>query len=146
MVKPVPTVPVQKFRVYAQDLVKKTKVRQVNWRAKLTHSDVPETTYEVLLPQSRIVLRYVIPRASPDYIALEFHNSDDLIVDSWSVDEPDEDDPTTDEIAPDWRLLRELFMEVHRQATGWDQVLSDVEKALATQGTIGQPPAPSSRK
>jgi hypothetical protein len=92
------------------------------------------------------VLRYVIPRADADYISLEFHNPDDLIVDSWSVSEPDDNDPTADELVPDWQLLRELFMEVHRQATGWDQVLSDVEKALATQGPIGQPPAPSSRK
>lgn len=140
MVKPVPTIPADKFRGYARELLTKTKARQVNWNPKPIVSDRSETGYEVVLPQSRIVLRYTIPRAEPDFVTLEFRNSDGLVVDSWSVAEPDENDPNLDEVeSSDWRLLHGLFMEVHRQATGWDKVLSDVEKALAAQGSIGAP-------
>jgi hypothetical protein len=67
-----------------------------------------------------------------------------ITVDSWSVDEPNfdpEHGESIEEADPtgDWRLLQGLFAEVHRQATGWDKVVSDVEKALAAKGPIGKP-------
>lgn len=66
-------------------------------------------------------------------------------VGSWAVEEPEWDHIDHEEEAvkvPDWKLLSELFERVHRHATGWDKVLSDVEKALASQGPIGKPSAP----
>lgn len=76
-----------------------------------------------------------MPRAEPDFISLQMQNSTGTTVDSWSVDDPESNDDA------DWRLLRELFMQVHLVVTGWDSVLSDVEKALASNDPIGTKPA-----
>ncbi|MBY0458928.1 MAG: hypothetical protein K2V38_16440 [Gemmataceae bacterium] len=105
-----------------------------------------ETSYETVLPQSRIVVTYTIPRATADYITLELQNASGVTVDSWALDEPDWGDPQNPlppEAADpdgDWQRLAALFREVHRRVTGWDKVLSDVEKALASPGPIGLPP------
>jgi hypothetical protein len=84
-----------------------------------------------------------VPRAEPDIITLQLQNAEGLTVDSWSVEEPnwgDPEDPNDpDEVDPDgdWRLLYGLFSEVHKYVTGWDKVVSDVEKALTGSGPIG---------
>jgi len=39
---------------------------------------------------------------------------------------------------PNWPLLECLYMEIHRQVTGWDKVLGEVRSALEESGTIGQ--------
>ena len=136
MVQAVSTIPVEKFRAIARTLLEKTKAKQVNWvRSRKSNPDPPATTYEVVLPQSRLVLTYGMPRAEPDFISLQMQNSTGTTVDSWSVDDPESNDDA------DWRLLRELFMQVHLVVTGWDSVLSDVEKALASNDPIGTKPA-----
>ena len=89
------------------------------------------------LPNSRLVLIYGHPRAEPDFISLQLQNATGTPVDSWTVDDPESGED------PDWRLLRELFNAVHLVVTGWDTVLDDVEKALASPGPIGKlPPQP----
>jgi hypothetical protein len=143
MVNSVPTMQAEQLRRIAQSLLAKTKAGQANWGRKVTHSDVPETSYELVLPQSRIVLTYTRPRARPDVVKLQFANADGATVDSWVVEEPDYDPEheSIEQADPDgsWRLLSELFSEVHRTVTGWDKVIHDVETALASQGPIGQP-------
>jgi hypothetical protein len=37
----------------------------------------------------------------------------------------------------DWELLQGLYAEALRAATRWDEVLSDVERAIAKPGRIG---------
>jgi hypothetical protein len=149
MVKPPPpATPVEKLRNFARGLLNRTKARQVNWIPLQTRGRPPETPYELILPESRITLGYTIPAADPDFITLRLQNADGVTVDEWRVEEPDYDPETEslDQADPDgdWRLLTELFGEVHRQATGYDRVLSDVEKALAALGTIGKPAGPES--
>jgi hypothetical protein len=146
MVKPVPTIPLEQFRRIAKDLLAKTRAGKVHWASKTTRTDFPEVSYEVVLPESRIVMNYGIPRAAPDFVSLNLINPDGIIVDSWAVDEPDYD-PEHEPIEHadpegDWRLLHGLFSEIHKQATGWDKVLSDVEKALASDEPIGKPTRP----
>ncbi|MBA4067358.1 MAG: hypothetical protein C0501_27340 [Isosphaera sp.] len=144
MVKSVPSIPVETFRGIARNLLAKTKAGQVNWVRTQAHGQTPETSYRVFLPQSRVTLSYGVPAARLDYVSLQLQNADGLLVESWVVNDPVED-PEHDEIERvdpdgDWRLLSELFREVHRRVTGWDKVLSDVEKALASTGPIGAPP------
>jgi len=113
----------------------------VNWLRSQAKSEPTETSYFVILPESRVVLTYGIPRADLDYISLRIQNEKGETIDSWTVSQPDYDPEheSLDTADPDgdWRLLNGLFAEVHKQATGWDKVLSDIEKALAAPGVIG---------
>jgi hypothetical protein len=148
MVKAAPAIPTPKFREIVRNLLAKTTAREVNWVRKPLKSDIPVTAYEVILPESKILLTYSIPRAEPNVITLLLQNPDGVTVDSWAIDEPDYD-PYVDRIEQvdpegDWQLLSSLFAEVHRAITGWDKVLRDVENALASPGPIGaKPPIPS---
>lgn len=116
----------------------------MNWVRKQNPAQPRDTTYEVVLPQSRIALTYGVPRAEPDFLTLQLQNTDGVTVDSWSVDEPDYDPERENAIAADpdgnWTILYKLFSEVHRRATGWDKVVTDIQKALASQGAIGGMP------
>ena len=145
MTRSVPTIPLKTFREIGRNLLAKTKAGEVNWSRNTTTGVNPhDTTYEVVLPESRIVLVYGVPRAAPDTISLQLQNLDGLVVDSWTVDEPDwgtPEGPEDLEVAdPDgnWRLLYSLFSEVHRRMTKWDKVVVDVEKALTSRGIIGE--------
>lgn len=143
MVRTIPAVPLEKVRGIAKDLLSRTKAGQANWVRKETSSDVPQTRYELVLPSSRVAVTYTIPRARPDVVSLQFINPSGITIDSWAVEEPDYD-PEHEPIEQadpdgDWRLLSGLFSEVHRHVTGWDKVISDIEKALASQGPIGKP-------
>lgn len=149
MVKPIPTAtPANKLRDYARELYGRTKARRVHWIALPQRGRPPETPYELVLPESRVVLSYWVPAATADFITLRLQNADGVTVDEWRVEEPDYDPDegqTLEQADPDgdWRLLNDLFGEVHREATGYDRVLSDVELALKALGTIGKP-APES--
>ncbi len=144
MVRSVPTVPLARFRKMVRDLLEKTKAGQVNWIRNPAKSQIPETSYAVILLQSRIVLTYTIPRAAPDCISLELQNEEGVAVDSWVLEEPDFDPEHEDLDAADpdgdWRLLYGLFSEVHRRMTGWDKVVSEVEKAISESSPIGNRP------
>jgi hypothetical protein len=98
-------------------------------------SEIPEKSYVVILTQARIVVRYVVPRVEADFVDLQLQNSDGLIVDSWTIEEPvyDSEHQPPEQVDLDgyWRLLHNLYVEVHRYVTGWDKVVNDVEKALA---------------
>ena len=96
------------------------------------------TTYEVVLAGSRIVLSHVIPLSQPDRISLQLLNANGVTVDSWTITDPEVDDQDAD---PDgnWKLLSELYSEVHRFVTGWDKVTDDIQKALKSSGVIGEP-------
>lgn len=143
MTRSVPTMPLEKFRAICRNLLAKTKARQVNWIRNQAKTDPPETGYFVLLPESRVMIAYGLPLADVDYVSLRLQNAKGETLDSWTVEEPDFDSEhdSIDTADPDgnWRLLSGLFKEVHLAATGWDKVLSDVEKALASPGPIGQP-------
>jgi hypothetical protein len=107
----------------------------------------PEHPYHLILPDSRVTLTYTIPYADADFITLRLLNADGVPVDEWRVEEPDYDPDageTLERADPDgdWRLMTELFGEVHRQATGYDRVVSDIEKALGEIGVIGKPVKP----
>lgn len=116
-----------------------------------TSSEYPETAYQVVLSQGRLVLSYGIPYAALDYVALHIRNTQGTVVESWKVNEPDDEDYDQNgnyrdsQGYEDWKLLSGLFHEVHRRATGWDRVLSEIEKALAGQGVIGERPTNPSK-
>lgn len=102
-----------------------------------------ETNYQLVLPHSRVSLTYTVPRAAADTISLQLENPDGVAVDTWAMEEPDWGDPENprerDEVDPegDWDLLYGLFEVVHRRVTGWDEVVNDIEQALAGPGPIG---------
>jgi hypothetical protein len=122
-----------KLKTLARGLLDKTKAGQVNW----IQDREDDKSYKVILPQSRITLRYTVPRVEPDFITLAFYNADGVIVGALKAEEPE-----PDESNPDWELLNSLFTEVHRSAAGWDKVVTEIEKALASPGPIGTlPPA-----
>lgn len=120
----------------------------MNWVPAPSRSEPPEYVYQLALPESRVLLTYTTPIIEADFITLRLLNADGVTVDEWRVEEPDYDPDigeTLEQADPDgdWRLMKGLFGEVHRQATGYDRVISDVEKALASLGVIGLPaPAP----
>jgi hypothetical protein len=119
----------------------------------------PDVSYEVVLPESRLILTYKSPRAEPDVISLQLQDLTGAVIGAFAADEPDDSPrgllsgaltvtgtvtgsaliPPEPQAVNDWKLLQELFSEVHLSATGWDRVVKDVEKALASQGPIGKP-------
>jgi hypothetical protein len=152
MVNSAPTIQAEQLRRIVEHLLAKTKAGQAHWSRKATDGEIPETSYELVLPQSRIVITYTRPRARPDFVNLQFINPDGILVDAWKVEEPDYD-PDVEPIEqadPDgsWRLVSNLFFEIHRTVTGWDKVIRDVEAALASPGPIGRlaNPETTSRK
>ena len=139
--------PVARLRQMARELLDKTRARQVNWVPAPNRNEPPEFPYRLILPDSRVTLTYTRTRASEDFITLRFQNADGVTVDEWRVEEPEyypDVGQTLEQADPDgdWRLMKELFGEVHREATGYDRVISDVEKALASLGVIGKPATP----
>jgi hypothetical protein len=111
-----------------------------------------ETRYQLVLPKSRVVLTYGVPRAYPDFVTVQFLNPDGVVVDSWTVEEPDwggEDDPKPPSVAdPDgnWEAAAGLFRAVHNRATGWDEVIRDIETAVASPEPIGATSFPQTAK
>lgn len=146
---PAPATPVEKLRAISRELLDRTKARLVNWIPRGRNGRPPETAYELVLPDSRVSIIYTRPSIAADSVTLRFQNLDAVTVDEWRVEEPDYDPDegrTLEQADPngDWRLLNDLFGEVHREATGYDRVLSDVELALQSLGPIGQPAPPES--
>lgn len=143
--------PPEVLRGMSRDLLARTKARQVNWvPVVVPDTEPPEYVYRLVLPDSCVTITYTTPMILSDFITLRFQNADGVTVDEWRVEAPpyDADAGETDEsvdVVGDWRLMKGLFGEVHREATGYDRVISDVEKALASLGVIGLPaPAPVS--
>src|SRR5437763_6576565 len=105
MPKRVPTVPKPTFQQIAQTLLAKTKAGQVNWVRKPVPIQSHDTAYEVVFPESRIVLTFGVPNVEPDFISLQLQNPNGVAVDSWTVDEPDWGDPDNpnqpDEVDPE---------------------------------------------
>lgn len=124
----------------------------MTWARMPDRDEGRETRYQLVLPKSRVVLTYTVPRAYPDTVTVEFVNPDGVTVDSWTVEEPDtgdEDNPKPlSEADPDgnWEAAAGLFRAVHNQATGWAGVIEDIEAAIASPGPIGatgRPPVPA---
>lgn len=102
-----------------------------------------ETRYQLVLPKSRVMITYTVPRAYPDFVTVQFVNPDGVTVDSWTVEKPDagdEDDPRSPSEADpdgDWEAAAGLFRAAHNRATGWAEVIEDIEAAIASPGPIG---------
>ncbi len=124
--------PEEKLKALARGLLEKTRARQVNW----VPTRDKDREYTVVLPHSWIRLHYVNPRALPDFITLAFYNAEGVLVGALKAEEPDPEEQGSN---PDWDLLNSLFTEVHRSAAGWDRVVEDIEKALASPGPVGNP-------
>lgn len=124
--------PEEKLKELTRGLLEKTKARLVNW----VPSQDKDREYTVALPHSWIRLRYINPRALPDFITLAFFNAGGVLVGALKAEEPD---PEEEGPNPDWDLLNSLFTEVHRSAAGWDTVVDEIEKALAGPGPVGNP-------
>ncbi len=142
MAKPVLTILLDTFRTIARNLLAKTKVGQVNWVPRTEREYTPNikrtTIYEVVLPGSRIVLSHVIPLSQPDRISLQLLNANGVTVDSWTITDPEVEDQDADSDG-NWKLLSELYSEVHRFVTGWDKVTKEIQSALLSSAVIGEP-------
>jgi hypothetical protein len=164
MANAIATIPAETLRQIAQNLLTKTKEGQVVWvrrqpkasdattlplpnEVRRPRTETREISYEVILPHSRIVLTYAVPRAEADFIMFELRNTDSVAVDSLTIDEPDWEELPTEpedfEVRSDWKLLSALWKEVHKQTTGWETVVKDVQSALAQPGPMGQQPTPT---
>ena len=119
-------IPNEKYREIASQLLAKSRANEVNWQAG---SSKPSPSYDVRLPESVIRVAQISPSTEPDYVRVSLCKPNGQPVDHWIVEEGD----------PDWELAYSLYTEAHRCVTGWDRVLTDVEKSLTEEGVIGLP-------
>lgn len=103
----------------------------MNW----VEDDGSRTAYAVNLPKVGIVLKLVAPVAEPDYLLIALRDERRQVISGWQVDDPEH--LQTGVQSADWNLLKSLFDEARKQASGWDKLVSEVKDALASHGRIG---------
>ncbi len=122
--------PKQKIIEILQRLLERSQAGEVNW---IADDFEPQRIYYLHFPSSCLVLTYRSPRTEPDGIEVAIKKNDpseeEVTVTSLYVEEGDED----------WELVHDLYREAERRVTKWDQVLSGIESAMRTPGTVGLP-------
>lgn len=116
-------IPQSKMLEILEHLLKRTKANEVNWQP----SGVDDITYTVNFPHSFVSITTQDDRT----FEANFYKSSpesDVIIGRLR---------TTGPGTHHWDLLPELYREAGRAATGWDQVLTEIEEAVGHQGKIG---------
>jgi hypothetical protein len=119
-------IPKEELHAIAHQLQEKTRANQAEW--KIARDDLAEE--EVLqlgFPRSMVRLFLRSPNTEPDYAVLQLCNAKGERVAELRAEEGDSN----------WDFLRSLYEEAHRYATGWDEVLTDVQQAIRKPGKIG---------
>ncbi|MBI1918924.1 MAG: hypothetical protein HYS12_29900 [Planctomycetes bacterium] len=119
--------PNAKLRDIATKLLQRTQLNEVEWKRSFLEGD--EEVLHVVFPKSQIRLLFRSPATEPDFVVMEVWNERKALIAHLKAEEGDDD----------WELLSGLYSEALRSATKWDEVLSDVERAIAKPGKIGEP-------
>ena len=129
-----------KYREMARRLLEKSRANEVGWKVVVptdlfSKPNAPpslqrrsKAAFQVTLPKSKIVLTFVSPPTESDFILLSILGTDGVEVDSWKIEEG----------TPDWELAMNLYSDARRVTGGWDDILKDVEQAIAKEGVIGR--------
>ena len=114
----------------ASALLKKTEDGKAKWLRFNIQLEGPDSIegLALLLPKSRIELIFREYSTAPDDYAFIIKNKDDEILESVFV-EPDD---------KGFDLLENLYNEAKRKFLKWDETLEDINKAIRSDGTIGQ--------
>jgi hypothetical protein len=124
-------IPDRKLREIAMKLWEKSRANEVEWKREILpgpHSDLETGEYlSVDFPKSQIRVLYRAPQTGPDFVAMQLRSQNGVTFSELKAEEGE----------TDWELLQGLYAEALRAATKWDEVLSDVERAIAKPGRIG---------
>src|SRR5260370_851169 len=120
-------IPDEKLREIARRLLKRTQAHEVEWKRLMLPGSGEVLT--VVFPKSQIRVLFRSPKTEPDFVVMEVWNEHNALISHLKAEEGDDD----------WELLSGLYSEALRSATKWDEVLSDVETAIAKPGKIGEP-------
>lgn len=133
----------ERMRGIAKRLLEKTKLRQVNWIPDAT-DDTKEHGCTLILGKSVLVLRNFKPKAEADSIKLvlvktgsEIRYASIASFESYVGDAITEAQYDSDQQREDSELLTELYSEATKVAYKWDEVLADIDGALARPGKVG---------
>lgn len=131
---------IEKMRTIAKRLLEKTKSRQINWIPQLPE----ELGCVLLLDKSILTLRNIKPKAAADSIQLTLAGLDSevragsiAIFESIVGDNIPEDQFDSVQEREDSELLSELYSEATKVAYKWDEVIADIDGALARPGRVG---------
>jgi hypothetical protein len=117
----------EKLRKIATSLWERSQANEVEWKRHY-NSRTGVDYLEVRFPKSTIRVLSVSPTTEPDFVTMQVCNEEGTLISQLKAEEDGDD----------WELLSGLYSEALRYATKWDEVLSDVEKAIATPGKIGE--------
>ncbi len=135
----------EQMRAIVKQLLDKTKARQADWRPG---GDEEFVSCSLYLPQSSLLLTYVVPRAEADYIRLELVRNGAQDPPGWNptfeayVDSPDSNAQAINpQEREDSRLLTELYREATNVAYHWDERFAALGEVLSQPGSVGLDPA-----
>lgn len=120
-------IPDEKLRAIAARLLQRSQANEVEWKLPPLAENGEEL--HVVFPKSQIRVLFRSPETEPDFVVMEVWSDGGALISRLKAEEGGED----------WELLRGLYSEALRVATKWDEVLSDVETAIAKPGKIGEP-------
>lgn len=133
----------ERMRGIAKRLLEKTKLRQVNWIPD-PPDDEEEHGCTLILGKSILILRNVKPKAEADSIkltlvktGLELSPSSIASFESYVSDTIPDAQYDSIQQREDSQLLTELYSEATKVAYKWDEVLADIDGALARPGKVG---------
>ena len=109
-------IPESKFVEIAKGLFRKTRQGKVRWEQYSNGS------YIARLPGSAVIVRQYTSASSPTYISLDVRGPSGTSVGLWQVFEGEDN----------WQHAAELHSEIERGMTGWDKVLEDIERFIAS--------------
>ena len=136
-----------RMRDVARRLLVKTKSRQVNW---IPH-DLEFMGCTLYLDKSHMTLRHLKPKALSDTIRIDLYRQDDndryppaaasfeayVFTEGSVVEDYDDEQQFNDSLLP-----TELYNEATKVAYHWDEILDDIDNALAQPGRVGLSQSP----
>jgi hypothetical protein len=124
-------IPIDTLRTIARQLLTKARAGQVVWareEGKITGLKERPFEYVLRLPQSQVRLRHFKSATAPNNVVMRVCDPSGTEFGQWLVEEGEDD----------WELMSALYAEADRLHGGWDIIVHDIEKAVATEGPIGQ--------
>jgi hypothetical protein len=120
-------IPDAKLREIATKLWQRSQANEVEWKRFFLSGS--GEVLQIGFPKSQIRVLFRSPQTEPDFVVMEVWNTGNALISYLRAEEGDDD----------WDLLSGLYSEALRSATKWDEVLNDVESAIAKPGRIGEP-------
>ncbi len=113
----------EKLHSMIEQLLKKSKENQVNWRR------YEQNSFSIVFSsRNQLVVTASSPESEPDWARVA------LYVDGEHVAEIGAEDGDQD-----YELLKSVYDEAHRSVVGWDSAISAIEAELSAEGSVGVP-------